>query len=81
VRTGRQPRCVFGSVARGEARPDRDIDVLFELDRERQIGILGYARQKLFIGELHGGTADVVNRRTLKPSLRDNILRDAIGAF
>ena len=72
---------VFGSVARGEARPDSDVDVLVELDREREIGIFEYARLKLFIGELLGGTADVVNRRTLKPLLRDNILRDALGAF
>jgi predicted nucleotidyltransferase len=40
-----------------------------------------YARLKLYIGELLGGTTDVVNRKTLKPLLREAILRDAVNAF
>lgn len=72
---------VFGSVARGEARAGSDIDVLVELDRERPIGIFEYARLKLYINELLDGAGEVVNRRTLKPLLRDNILRDAVHAF
>ncbi len=72
---------VFGSVARGEASASSDVDVLVELDRERPIGIFEYARLKLYIGELLEGAGDVVNRRTLKPLLRENILRDAVDAF
>jgi predicted nucleotidyltransferase len=72
---------VFGSVARGEARADSDIDVLVELDRERSLGIFEYARLKIYINELLNGGSDVVNRRTLKPLLRDSILRDAVHAF
>ena len=72
---------VFGSVARGEARAGSDIDVLVELDEHRSMGIFEYARLKLSINELLDGAGDVVNRRTLKPLLRDNILRDAIHAF
>src|ERR1019366_2158877 len=72
---------VFGSVARGEATAASDIDVLVELDEDRPMGIFEYARLKLHINELLDGGGDVVNRRTLKPMLRDNILRDAIHAF
>ena len=72
---------VFGSVARGEARADSDIDVLLDLDPERPMGLFEYARLKLFIGELLGSSSDVVNRKTLKPLLRDEILRDAVNAF
>jgi hypothetical protein len=72
---------VFGSVARGEARSDSDIDVLVELDEDRSMGIFEYARLKIYVNELLDGAGDVVNRRTLKPLLRDNILRDAIHAF
>jgi predicted nucleotidyltransferase len=72
---------VFGSVARGEARKESDIDVLVELDESRPIGVFEYARLKLYIGQLFDGAGDVVNRRTLKPLLRGNILRDAIDAF
>jgi hypothetical protein len=72
---------VFGSVARGEAMAGSDIDVLVDLDENRSMGIFEYARLKLYINELLAGAGDVVNRRTLKPLLRDNILRDAIHAF
>jgi hypothetical protein len=72
---------VFGSVARGEAGANSDIDVLVELDEAQPIGVFEYARLKLYINDLLNGVGDVVNRRTLKPLLRDNILRDAIHAF
>ena len=72
---------VFGSVARGEARSGSDIDVLVELDEAHPIGVFEYARLKLYIGQLFDGSGDVVNRRTLKPLLRSNILHDAIEAF
>src|ERR1035437_5058011 len=58
-----------------------DIAVLVELDEHRSMGIFEYARLKFSINELLDGAGDVVNRRTLKPLLRDNILRDAIHAF
>lgn len=72
---------VFGSVARGEATAGSDIDVLVDLDQDRPMGIFEYARLKLYISELLDGAGDVVNRRTLKPLLRDHILHDAIHAF
>src|SRR5436305_935320 len=80
-RFGVSHAAVFGSVARGEARTGSDIDVLVELDRNRPIGIFQYARLKLYINEILDGAGDVVNRRTLKPLLRDGILRDAVDAF
>jgi len=80
-RMGVSHAAVFGSVARGEATTASDIDVLVELDRERPIGIFEYARLKLYIGDLLGGASDVVNRKTLKPLLRGNILREAVDAF
>jgi predicted nucleotidyltransferase len=72
---------VFGSVARGEAGPDSDVDVLVELDEKRPIGIFEYARLKLYVNEILDGAGDVVNRRTLKPMLRDSILSDAVDVF
>lgn len=80
-RLGVAHAAVFGSVARGDAGPNSDIDVLVELDEDRPVGIFEYARMKLYIGELLEGQSDVVNRRTLKPLLRANILHDAIDAF
>jgi hypothetical protein len=80
-RMGVRHAAVFGSVARGEARPDSDVDVLVHLDPEQPIGVFEYARLKLYIGELLGGAGDIVNRRTLKPLLRESVLRDSVNAF
>ena len=80
-RFGVSHAAVFGSVARGEAIADSDIDVLVELDEGSPMGVFEYARLKLYIDGLLGGSGDVVNRRTLKPMLRENILRDAVAAF
>jgi uncharacterized protein len=72
---------VFGSVARGEAHADSDIDLLLELDVARPIGVFEYARLKLYIDQLFNGSSDVVSRRTLKPLIRGSVLHDAIDAF
>lgn len=81
VRLGVLHAAVFGSVARGVARTDSDVDVLLELDYDRPMGIFEYARLKLYLNEILGGAGDVVSRGTLKPLLRDSILRDAVDAF
>jgi predicted nucleotidyltransferase len=80
-RLGVAHAAVFGSLARGEAGAASDIDVLVDLDENRPMGIFEYARMKLYINELLEGPSDVVNRRTLKPLLRANILNDAVHAF
>lgn len=80
-RLGVRHAAVFGSVARGQARPESDIDVLVDLDPAQEIRVFKYARLKLYIDELLGGASDVVNRRKLKPLLRENILREAVNIF
>jgi predicted nucleotidyltransferase len=78
---GASHAAVFGSVARGEAKPGSDIDVLVDLDPAMPMGVFQYARLKLYIDEILDGAGDVVNRKTLKPLLRDHILNDAVDAF
>ena len=80
-RLGVTHAAVFGSVARGEVRPESDIDVLVELDENRPMGIFEYSRVKLYIAGLFNGPSDIVNRRTLKPLLQANILHDTVHAF
>ena len=80
-RFGVSHAAVFGSVARGEDTAASDIDVLVELDERSPMGIFEYARLKLYINGILNGVGDVVNRRTIKPLLRDSILRDAVNVF
>ena len=77
-RLGLAHAAVSGSVARGEARAESDIDVLVELDQNRPMGIFKYARLKLYIHELLDVPSDVVNRRTPKALLEAGILHNAV---
>ena len=72
---------IFGSVARGEANAQSDVDVLLEMDPERRIGLFGYAALCADIEELFLPKADVVNAATIKRRYRQSILSDAIYAF
>ncbi len=80
-RRGVRHAALFGSLARGEPRPDSDIDILIELDPGAPIGLFGYADLKLYIADLFPKPVDVVNREALKPWVRPPAEADAIYAF
>lgn len=72
---------VFGSVARGEQRPDSDVDVLVELDPEAGLSMFDFAAVQRLIGELMGGEVDVISHRGLRPQMRALVQKDAVYAF
>ena len=67
---------VFGSVARGEASPDSDIDILVDLELGRSL--LDHAQLQIDLEALLGRKVDVVTARGLRPRLRDRVLQEAI---
>jgi uncharacterized protein len=72
---------LFGSLARGEPRPDSDIDIMVELDPEIVVTIFDYAGVKDFIADMFDRPVDVVSRESLKPRFRPKATADAIYAF
>src|ERR1700730_14086689 len=72
---------LFGSRARGDNRPDSDIDILVEFDPVARITVFNYAGLKRYIAELFDGPVDVVNRDGLKTYVRPAATTDAIYAF
>ena len=62
---------VFGSVARGESRPDSDLDLL--VDFEPGASLLDHVALVQDLEELLDGGVDVVTRHALKP--RDERIR------
>jgi uncharacterized protein len=72
---------LFGSVARGEARPDSDIDIMIELAPDASLDIFAYVELKDFIAGLFPGPVDVVNKDALKPYVRPPAIADSVYAF
>lgn len=72
---------LFGSRARGDNRPDSDIDIMIEVDPAARIGVYEYVALKNYIAELFDGPVDVVSRDGLKPYVRPAATTEAIYAF
>jgi predicted nucleotidyltransferase len=68
---------VFGSVVRGEARDDSDVDVLVEFNRP--VGFFGLMDLEFFLEELLDvKKIDLVTRGALKPRIGRQILSEVV---
>jgi predicted nucleotidyltransferase len=67
---------VFGSVSRGEAGPDSDVDVLYDLMPDAR---LGWRIEDLTdeLVSLFGRPVDLISRNALHHRLRDDVLAEA----
>lgn len=72
---------LFGSVARGEACADSDIDIMVELDPAAGLGLWEYVGVIDFIEDIFPTKVDVSNRASLKAHVRPSAERDALYAF
>lgn len=67
---------LFGSVARGSARPDSDVDVLVSFDgpatSARYFGV------QFFLEDLLGRRVDLVTDKALRAELRPYVEREAV---
>ncbi len=68
---------LFGSAARGEATETSDLDFLVELEKKT---FDNYMDLKEFLEELFGCKVDLVMKDSIKPRLREPILRETIYA-
>lgn len=68
---------VFGSAARGEMRPDSDIDLLVEFLPDANIDLVDHAGLMLDLSQLLGCSVDLVSKRGLKPLIRESVLEEA----
>jgi len=67
---------LFGSVARGEAGADSDVDLLVEFDRP--VGLFHFFRVQWRLEEILGCRVDLVMRDAVKRQLRDRIFAEAV---
>ena len=72
---------IFGSVARGDQRADSDVDIIIDFDPAARITVYDYVGIKDDISELFEQPVDVIDRRGLKPHLRQPVAQDLVYAF
>ena len=72
---------LFGSRARGDNRPDSDIDIMIEMQPGANIGVFQYVGIVHAIEDMFPVRVDVSNREAQKPHVRPTAERDAIYVF
>lgn len=76
ARFGVSDLALFGSMARGTARPESDVDILVRFDgpatSERYFGV------QFYLEDILGRQVDLVTDKALRPELRPYVERDAI---
>lgn len=72
---------LFGSTARGTARPDSDVDVLIDVAADVGFSLVDLVSVKDFLEDKLGRTVDVVTREGLDPAIRDRVIREARAVF
>jgi uncharacterized protein len=72
---------LFGSTAKGTARPDSDIDVLIDVAPNVRFSLVDLVSVKDFLEDQLGRTVDVVTREGLDPAIRDRVIREARAVF
>lgn len=68
---------LFGSRVRGDNRPDSDYDLLVDFDPDARISLFDFARTQVELEELIGSRVDLVDKKGLKPLIRDEVLAEA----
>ncbi len=76
MRRGMKNVRVFGSVARGDDRPDSDVDFLVDVEPGRSL--LDLAGWVIDLEETLHTKVDVVTARSVSPYMRNDILREAV---
>ena len=72
---------LFGSVARGEARPDSDIDLVAEFDPAAKMDLIRLVGLEQELGDLLGREVQILPEPVEKPRLRASVERDRVRAF
>jgi predicted nucleotidyltransferase len=72
---------LFGSVARGDATPESDVDLVAEFDPAKQFSLLDMVGLENRLADIVGVHVDLAPARSLKARIRERVTREAVLAF
>jgi len=72
---------LFGSVARGEASPQSDVDLMAEFDRSKRLTLVSLVRIENRLSDLLGVKVDLAKADAMREPVRERAIREAIRAF
>lgn len=72
---------LFGSVARGEATPESDVDVLIDVAPKAAFSLVEQAGIQIELEKALGRRVDVVLRKALRRDMRRSALADRLRVF
>jgi uncharacterized protein len=72
---------VFGSVARGDATAQSDVDLMGDFDRAKNLTVFDMAGLEVRLADILGTPVDLADRRMLKAPVRAKAEREAVLAF
>jgi uncharacterized protein len=79
-RLGVQHLFLFGSTARGDARPDSDVDLFFDYPRGK-FGLYELMDVKEAAARILGRQTDIMTRDSIHKALRQRIEAEAVPVF
>ena len=81
ARAGIAHIAVFGSRARGKAKPESDIDVLIEITPDRKFSLFDLVGAEQTLSEATGLRTNAVMRRSLDAKFKERIEPDIVEIF
>lgn len=72
---------IFGSFARGEARPNSDVDVLVDIAPDVRFSLVDLVAVKDFLEDRLRRPVDLVTKNGLEPLVKERVSREAETVF
>lgn len=72
---------VFGSVARGDDRPESDVDIAVEIEPDRAFSLIRLEDTRLLLEDVLGRRVDLGEADTFRPQVRAAFERDRVTIF
>jgi hypothetical protein len=72
---------VFGSVARGEASLESDVDLMADFDRSTRLTLVKVGSLQSRLAEMLGADVDLSSSEWMREPIKSRALQEAIRAF